>query len=468
MPNESSWTTPRRYQTLEGERLNLAAIAEDFHITPRAFYEANRRGCPSWKGRSLIAVTMCFGTGLGQDESTYLKSQVATVLASPMSPLAERIAEWKQGIYKKHDKPHFTPAALERKGIGSRRLEKLLAEGRLVAEKFPRRHGGAKQSNSREGNKIVAYRFTQADDDGTSDRPSFDGKYERADGKEALNIKASAEWMLLHGCPCHENTLRSYLRDNGCEYLPEGKLPSQSRQRPDYDYQEPTILVEDLEKLRDAMLSAQKSGRLGGCDDGRRTDKELGALFHLPKKYWWTFGVFLCRLVESGQLERDRTRRFSKKKKRYYKPWGYRPEDVQRLLSGHDLGQLLNKARPYLYLRRAKPRDFPDLGKFLSSEPQPTANETASVPIVPRWDDEAVTLYWGETPIREFRNAAKNQRDIVEAFHRANWDRTIPDPLKNPRKLNVTISDLNRSLDPKLVRFRGDGTGDGIMWEPAE
>lgn len=86
----------------------------------------------------------------------------------------------------------------------------------------------------------------------------------------------------------------------------------------------------------------------------------------------------------------------------------------------------------------------------------------------PRWDDHAATLYWGGTPIREFRsNPAKNQRDIIEAFHRENWARTIPDPLNNSRKLNATIRDLNKSLASKLIRFRGDGTGEGVMWEPA-
>jgi excisionase family DNA binding protein len=98
-----------------------------------------------------------------------------------------------------------------------------------------------------------------------------------------------------------------------------------------------------------------------------------------------------------------------------------------------------------------------------------SSHEAARAPSRPRWDDEAATLYWGETPIRMFRsNPAKNQRDLVEAFHRANWCRTIPDPFLNDRKLNVTIYQLNKSLRVKAIRFRGDGTGQGVMWEPIE
>ncbi len=53
----------------------------------------------------------------------------------------------------------------------------------------------------------------------------------------------------------------------------------------------------------------------------------------------------------------------------------------------------------------------------------------AAATTLPRWDEMTATLFWGEGSIRQFRsNPAKNQRDLIEAFHRENWPRTIPDP----------------------------------------
>jgi excisionase family DNA binding protein len=106
-----------------------------------------------------------------------------------------------------------------------------------------------------------------------------------------------------------------------------------------------------------------------------------------------------------------------------------------------------------------------------------TATETVTsgasirsrAPSLPRWDDEAATLYWGEVPIRQFRrHPARNQRELIEAFHRGRWAQTIPDPFRDARKLALTICCLNKSLLQKLIRFAGDGTGEGVMWMRAE
>jgi hypothetical protein len=91
-------------------------------------------------------------------------------------------------------------------------------------------------------------------------------------------------------------------------------------------------------------------------------------------------------------------------------------------------------------------------------------------PTHPRWDDLKATLFWGDIPIREFRrHPAPNQRELVEAFHRANWQNLILSPFgTDGEKLNASIYHLNRSLDPKVIHFRSDGTGEGAIWEPAE
>lgn len=92
----------------------------------------------------------------------------------------------------------------------------------------------------------------------------------------------------------------------------------------------------------------------------------------------------------------------------------------------------------------------------------------------PRWDEMKATLFWGDVPIRVFsHHPAKNQRDIIEAFHREDWNHTVPTPFKDnngsdAKKLNLAIYHLNHSLLKKAIRFRGDGTGDGVMWEPVD
>ena len=90
-------------------------------------------------------------------------------------------------------------------------------------------------------------------------------------------------------------------------------------------------------------------------------------------------------------------------------------------------------------------------------------------PTAPRWDERTGTLYWGDLVIREFRkHPAGNQRALIEAFHRKDWSANVPNPFRDPRKLNLTIYQLNLSLAVKAIRFRGDGTTQGVVWEAAE
>jgi hypothetical protein len=89
----------------------------------------------------------------------------------------------------------------------------------------------------------------------------------------------------------------------------------------------------------------------------------------------------------------------------------------------------------------------------------------------PVWDAELSTLSWRGAVIRQFRAPAKNQIDLIEAFHRTDWARTIPNPFRDDqRKLDKTVTDMNKNLK-KLGRptilFRRDGTGEGVNWGPA-
>jgi hypothetical protein len=88
---------------------------------------------------------------------------------------------------------------------------------------------------------------------------------------------------------------------------------------------------------------------------------------------------------------------------------------------------------------------------------------------LPQWDEEERELRYGDKLCKRYdANPAKNQIDVIEAFQAANWSRTLPDPFRNSRKLNTTIASLNRSMATGTIKFRGDGTGEGINWEPQQ
>ncbi len=89
----------------------------------------------------------------------------------------------------------------------------------------------------------------------------------------------------------------------------------------------------------------------------------------------------------------------------------------------------------------------------------------------PSWDRDRKELHFGEWVIKQFRWAAINQETILMAFEEDGWPARIDDPL--PQKLNQdpkarlhdTIKCLNRNHKRRLLRFNGDGTGTGILWE---
>jgi len=85
----------------------------------------------------------------------------------------------------------------------------------------------------------------------------------------------------------------------------------------------------------------------------------------------------------------------------------------------------------------------------------------------PSWVGERSALIRKGGDIRQFKAPEKNQKDLIEAFDRQKWARSLPDPFNDREKLHKTITDLNKSLVPGTIRFGGDGTGEGVRWEPA-
>jgi hypothetical protein len=96
--------------------------------------------------------------------------------------------------------------------------------------------------------------------------------------------------------------------------------------------------------------------------------------------------------------------------------------------------------------------------------------ESNHVPQKPSWGRDRKELRFAGWIIKQFRWAAANQETILMAFEEDGWPPRIDDPL--PQKLNQdpksrlhdTIKCLNRNHRKRLIRFSGDGTGEGVLW----
>ncbi len=89
----------------------------------------------------------------------------------------------------------------------------------------------------------------------------------------------------------------------------------------------------------------------------------------------------------------------------------------------------------------------------------------------PRWDDQRRQLRVGADVVKEFKLPSPNQETLLMAFEEEGWPPRIDDPLPplphlDPRRrLHDTIKALNRKQKNLLLRFMGDGSGEGVRWE---
>src|SRR5437867_1146615 len=99
-----------------------------------------------------------------------------------------------------------------------------------------------------------------------------------------------------------------------------------------------------------------------------------------------------------------------------------------------------------------------------------TREKVAMAKLTPSGTGTAASCEWGEL-VKVFKLPSPMQEAILMAFEEEHWPPRIDDPLPmHPvllpkRRLHDTIKSLNRNQKSCLIRFMGDGTGEGIRWE---
>ena len=103
--------------------------------------------------------------------------------------------------------------------------------------------------------------------------------------------------------------------------------------------------------------------------------------------------------------------------------------------------------------------------------PAPSASKPSRcADLRPTWDRDRQELRLGDRVVKRFRAPAPNQERVLAAFEEEGWPVRIDDPLppvgdQEPKKrLHDTIAALNNRQIAALVRFRGDGSGQGVRW----
>lgn len=90
---------------------------------------------------------------------------------------------------------------------------------------------------------------------------------------------------------------------------------------------------------------------------------------------------------------------------------------------------------------------------------------------VPNWNGKE--LWFDDRAVKRFRRPARNQQTVLAVFQEEDWPERIDNPIPANEycdaqsRLQDTIKSLNRNhiQDPSPIKFRGDGTGTGVVWE---
>lgn len=140
-------------------------------------------------------------------------------------------------------------------------------------------------------------------------------------------------------------------------------------------------------------------------------------------------------------------------------------------MNGHQSTELPPLLKPYVPPHAAKSHHEASLPGPTDSNAGEIVRVSLSKDVHPTWDEERKELWFGPHLIKRFRFQSPNQEMILAVFHEEGWPAKIDDPLpsvpnQTPRqRLHDAIKNLNRHRLNRLIRFAGDGTGEGVRWE---
>jgi hypothetical protein len=116
---------------------------------------------------------------------------------------------------------------------------------------------------------------------------------------------------------------------------------------------------------------------------------------------------------------------------------------------------------------------FPNIGGQAAIDLSRNSETAGLHKLTPFWDDIRHELLLGDLIVKRFKHKSRNQEAILATFQEDGWPYKVYDPLSpildcDPkRRLNDTIKGLNHHQENSLIRFRGDGTGEAVIWELA-
>jgi hypothetical protein len=121
------------------------------------------------------------------------------------------------------------------------------------------------------------------------------------------------------------------------------------------------------------------------------------------------------------------------------------------------------------------------VARGLPSPPSPGKSAEPSCRILvphaietPVWNPQTAELWFRGRLVKRFRNAASNQRAILDAFQDRAWPERVTDPLPWPERkgiklkarLHDAIKNLNRDQKVRWLHFYGTDAGRGVGWRP--
>jgi hypothetical protein len=156
---------------------------------------------------------------------------------------------------------------------------------------------------------------------------------------------------------------------------------------------------------------------------------------------------------------------------------GLTTADLRWLLENHYLRLPLEATRAAekqrLWRTRSK-RSFSDKSNLVLTNAGYRAARLLLAEI-PYYDLELRELWVRGALVKVFTRPAPDQHTVLSTFEELGWPRRIDDPLHFKRgrqnaklRLRDTIKRLNQHQQRFLIRFHGNGNGEGILWEFVE